>query len=154
MHQALFFDLNAPKGQPYVVLCPISVAVWWLLGMATDSTCFTYTPLLVFSALMKNTAFGTLLLGLCCHYHVDQCTDIILTGEELGSVAFSCRFVLDLLCDKSDQQADVLPRQPLAPWPPATSSCGLLGTVCGIATAIRFAEFNSAVPKLTILTSN
>ena len=38
-------------------------------------------------------------LGVCCHYQIGQCSEDILTEEEVGWVALSCRFELDLLCD-------------------------------------------------------
>ena len=59
-------------------------------------------------------------LGLCCHCHVGQCIEDILTERRLKNFTLSCRFALDLLCDKSDQQADMLPKPPLAPWSTAT----------------------------------
>ena len=44
-------------------------------------------------------------LGFCCHHRNGYNMEGILTEEELGRVALSCRFALDLLCDKSEQQA-------------------------------------------------
>ena len=44
-------------------------------------------------------------LGFCCHHRIGYYVEGILTEEELGRVARSCRFALDLLCDKSEQQA-------------------------------------------------
>ena len=69
---------------------------------------------------MKNTTCGTIFLGLCCHHHVGQCIEVILT-EELGRIASSCRFALDQLC-KSVQQATILPRPSLTPWHTASLS--------------------------------
>ena len=44
-------------------------------------------------------------LGFCCHHRIGYNMEGILTEEELGRVALSCRFALDLLCDKSEQHA-------------------------------------------------
>ena len=63
---------------------------------------------------------GTLFLVYAATVTWVSASKIFLLKERLKNFTLSCRFALDLLCDKSDQQADMLPKPPLAPWSTAT----------------------------------
>ena len=43
-------------------------------------------------------------IGLCCHFHVGKHIEEVLTEEEMERITSPRPSVLDILCDKGDQQ--------------------------------------------------
>ena len=42
------------------------------------------------------------MLGLCCHAHVGIFMEALVDEKDLGRIALSCHFALDIFCDKSE----------------------------------------------------
>ena len=72
-------------------------------GMSTVSTCSSlYSSASYQCQEEEEHNIWNSVAGLCCHYHIGQYIEEILTEEEMGRIAFYWRFALNLQCYKGD----------------------------------------------------
>ena len=82
--------------------------------MSTDSTCASMHSSASAQSCDDEHNIWNPILGLCCHYHVNKYFEELLSEEDLGRIARSSRFALDLLCYKGDHSAGASHSPPLA----------------------------------------